>query len=91
MSIVVRYTGAPSLTKLKYDETIRRLTAEGLMPADGLQYHIAFGSDGHFRVSEIWDSREKLEAFTSRLMPILAASGVELAAPPGDRRRPQYH
>jgi hypothetical protein len=33
-------------------------------------------------VSEIWDSSEKLEAFTSRLMPILAASDVELAAPP---------
>jgi hypothetical protein len=82
MSIVVRFTGAPSVTKQKYDDSIRRLKADGLLPADGLEYHIAFGSDGHFRVSEIWDSKEKFEAFGKRLMPILAATGIELAGPP---------
>jgi len=82
MSIVVRFTGAPSLTKQKYDESIRRLKSEGLLPANGMEYHIAFGSDGHFRVSEIWDSKEKFEAFGKRLMPILTATGVELSGPP---------
>jgi hypothetical protein len=82
MSILARFTGAPTLTKQKYDTTIHRLEAEGLMPPDGLEYHVAFGSDGNFRVSEIWASREKFDAFGKRLMPILAAAGVELAGPP---------
>ena len=82
MSIVVRFTGAPSLTKQKYDATITRLTSEGLLPPDGLDYHVAFGTDGAFRVSEIWDSRQKFEAFGQRLMPILAAMGIELAGDP---------
>ena len=82
MSIVVRFTGLATVTKQKYDETIRRLESEGLLPPDGLDYHVAFGSDGDFRVSEIWDSREKFEAFGQRLMPILADTGIELAGEP---------
>ncbi len=82
MSIVVRFTGAPSVTTQKYDECVSRLESQGDFPPDGLEYHVAFGSDGNFRVSEIWDSREQFEAFGQRLMPILAESGIELAGPP---------
>jgi hypothetical protein len=82
MSIVVRFTGAPSMTTQKYDETLRRVESSGDFPPDGLEYHVAFGSDGNFRVSEIWDSQEKFEAFGQRLMPILAEAGVELAGDP---------
>ena len=82
MSIVVRFVGAPNMTKQKYDETLPKLEAAGEFPPDGLEFHVAFGSDGDFRVSEIWDSRERFEAFGERLMPILEAEGVELAGPP---------
>lgn len=82
MSIVARFTAAPSVTTQKYDETIRRLEASGDWPPDGLDYHVAFGSDGAFRVSEIWDSKEQFEAFGERLMPILADVGIELAGEP---------
>jgi hypothetical protein len=82
MSIVVRFVGAPSVTKEKYDETLRRLESEGDFPPDGLDFHVAFGSDGDFRVSEIWDSQEKFEAFGPRLMPILDDVGIELAGEP---------
>jgi hypothetical protein len=82
MSILVRFTGAPSVTTQKYDETVRRLESEGEFPPDGLEYHVAFGSDGNFRVSEIWDSQEKFDAFGKRLMPILADVGIELAGEP---------
>ena len=82
MSIVVRFTGAPSVTTQLYDETVSRLKAQGDFPPDGLEYHVAFGSDGNFRVSEIWDSQEKFEAFGPRLMPILADVGIELAGEP---------
>ena len=82
MSILVRFTGAPSLTAERYDQTIPRIEASGEFPPDGLQYHVAFSSGGSFRVSEIWDSKEQFEAFGQRLMPILSANGVELAGPP---------
>ena len=71
MSILVRFTGAPGLTAEKYDETMPRFEASGKFPPDGLDYHVAFGSGGTFRVSEIWDSKEQFEAFGQRLMPIL--------------------
>jgi hypothetical protein len=82
MSIVVRFAGAPSVTTQKYDECISRLESQGDFPPDGLEYHVAFGSDGNFRVSEIWDSQEKFEAFGPRLMPLLAELGIELAGEP---------
>jgi hypothetical protein len=82
MSILVRFTGAPSMTAGKYDEMLPRIEAAGEYPPDGLAYHAAFVADGAFRVSEIWDSREQFEAFGQRLMPILTEGGVELAGPP---------
>jgi hypothetical protein len=82
MSILVRFTAAPSLTAEKYDETQTRIEAAGKFPPDGLELHVAFSAGGSFRVSEIWDSKEQFEAFGERLMPILTESGVELAGPP---------
>ena len=82
MSILARFTPASAVTTHQYDESIRRLEESGDWPPDGLEYHVAFGSEGNFRVSEIWDSREQLEAFGERLMPLLADLGIELAGPP---------
>lgn len=82
MSILVRFTGAPSVTTEKYDETLRRLESGSDFPPDGLEYHVAFESGGSFRVSEIWDSREQFDKFGERLMPILAEVGIELAGEP---------
>jgi hypothetical protein len=82
MSILVRFTGAPSMTAAKYDATMPQIAASGDFPPDGLDYHVAFTADDRFRVSEIWDSKEQFEAFGPRLMPILEDSGVELAGPP---------
>ena len=42
---------------------------------------MCFGSEGALKVSEIWDSREQLEAFGERLMPILADIGIEPGEP----------
>jgi hypothetical protein len=38
--------------------------------------------DGDLRVSEIWESREQLDAYLERLGPILADAGIELAGEP---------
>jgi hypothetical protein len=34
------------------------------------------------RVSEIWDSREQMQAFGEQLMPILTDTGIEFSAEP---------
>lgn len=39
-------------------------------------------SEGDLHVSEVWDSRDKLEAFGERLMPILADIGIEFSGDP---------
>ena len=81
MSIVVRFQPA-ALTTEQYDESIRRLKEAGEFPPDGLEYHICFGPDGNMKVSEIWDSREQLESFGERLMPLLADVGIEFSGEP---------
>jgi hypothetical protein len=82
MSIVVRFNPT-NLTTEKYDESFRRLEEAGIgFPPDGLDSHVFFGSEGDLRVSEIWDSREQLEAFGERLMPILVDTGIEFSGEP---------
>jgi hypothetical protein len=80
MSVLIRFAPA-SLTAEQYDESVRRLEGEGNWPPDGLEYHCCFGSEGSLRVSEIWDSREQLDAFGQRLMPVLSAVGIEPGQP----------
>ena len=64
----------------KYDASNSKVEEVGF-PPEGLDYHVCFGSDGNLRVSEIWDSREQLDAFGERLMPVLAEVGIEPGEP----------
>ena len=79
--ILARFTPTSNVTTEQYDDTIRRLEKVGDWPPAGLEYHVAFKSDGKFRVSEIWDSREQFEAFGQRLMPVLKEVGIEPGEP----------
>ncbi len=81
-SVLARFKAAPAVTSEQYDETVRRLEALGNWPPEGLAYHVAFRSEGNFRVSEIWDSREQFDAFGERLMPVLKDVGIELSGEP---------
>ena len=81
MSVVVRFNPT-NVTTEKYEESLRRLKEAGEWPPDGMEYHVLFGTEGNLRVSEIWDSREKLQAFGERLMPILADIGIEFSGDP---------
>jgi hypothetical protein len=81
-SMLVRFTAAPDVTSEQYDETIRRLEKSGDWLPAGLEFHVAFVSNGNFRVSEIWDSREQFDAFGKRLMPVLKDVGIELSGEP---------
>lgn len=80
MSVLIRFAPA-SLTAAQYDESVRKLEAAGEFPPDGLDYHVCFGTEGNLRVSEIWDSKEQLDAFGERLMPVLAEVGIEPGEP----------
>ena len=81
MSVVVRFSPT-NVTKEKYDESLRRLKEAGEFPPEGLEYHVAFGPEDNLRVSEIWDSREQLQSFGDRLMPILTEIGIEFSSEP---------
>jgi len=82
MSIVVRFP-AGDVAREQYDEVARRLEEAGVWPhPDGLEFHVLFGSEGDFRVSEIWDSREQFQAFGERLMPTLSDVGITISGEP---------
>ena len=80
MSVLIRFA-PPSLTAKQYDDAVRRLTEDGVFPADGLDYEICFGSGDNLKVSQVWDSQQQLDAFAKRLMPILAELGIEPGEP----------
>jgi hypothetical protein len=80
VSVLIRFTPA-SLTAEQYDESVRRLTDSGDFPPEGLDYHVCFGSEPNLRVSEIWDSREQLDAFGERLRPVLQEIGIDPGEP----------
>jgi hypothetical protein len=81
MSILVRFTNTSPTTTEQYDQSVQRLQQVGDFPPDGMEYHVCFIADGNIRVSEIWESREQLNAFAERLMPVLAEMGVEPGEP----------
>lgn len=80
MSILIRFS-PPSLTADQYDAAVRRLTDDGVLPAEGLDYEICYGSAGNLKVSQVWDTQEQLDAFGARLMPILAELGINPGEP----------
>ena len=72
-----------SLTQERYEESIRRLTPNGVAesPADwpvpGLLAHVAGQGPSGFRVVDVWESEEAMRSFGELLMPVLGAIGVE--------------
>jgi hypothetical protein len=80
VSVLIRFA-PPSLTATQYDSAVHRLTEEGVLPADGLDYEICFGSGDKMKVSQVWDSQQQADAFGARLMPILADLGINPGEP----------
>jgi hypothetical protein len=77
MTILVRYA-PPGMTVAQYDQVSEQVQTSLQWPPDGLILHVCFGSDGDMRVSEVWESREKLEAFQEGLMPLLNEAGIDV-------------
>ncbi len=80
VSLLIRFAPA-SLTAEQYDNAVRRLNEEGVFPADGLDYEICFGSGDKHKVSQVWDSKEQMEAFGESLKPVLADLGIDPGQP----------
>ena len=81
MSIVVRITPS-NMTRQQYDSVRNALTASGDWPADGCELHVLFGDEGDLRVSEVWGSREKFEAFGEKLGPRIEEAGIQMSGEP---------
>jgi hypothetical protein len=81
VSIVVRFPPS-NVTKQQYDSVKSALDESGEWPADGCEVHVSFGDENDLRVSEIWESREKLEAFGDKLRPRLEEAGIQLSGEP---------
>ena len=81
MSIVVRYPPS-NVTRQQYDSVRSALEQSGEWPADGCQLHVLFGDESDVRVTEIWESREKLEAFGEKLRPKMDEEGIQLSGEP---------
>jgi hypothetical protein len=81
MSIVVRYPPS-NVSRQQYDSIRGALEAAGDWPADGCQIHVLFGDDNDIRLSEIWESREKFEAFGEKLQPKMEEEGIQLSGEP---------
>lgn len=72
------------VTQEQYEESVRRLTggkvrmeSPGDWPVEGLLAHIAGQGQNAFRVVDVWESQEALDAFGAKLMPILQEIGVQ--------------
>ena len=86
MSIVVRFSPT-NLTAENYEESIRRHQEAGIaLPPDGMDSTFV-GPEGNMRVSEIWDSREQLEAYGEKLMPLWVTSE---SSPPASQRSSRF-
>jgi hypothetical protein len=81
VSVLVRFPPS-NVTKDQYEAVRGALNDGGNWPADGCQLHVAFGDDQDVRVSEIWESREKFEAFGQTLRPELEKAGIQLSGQP---------
>jgi hypothetical protein len=81
MSIVVRFPPSKT-TRQQYDSVHNALTEPGDWPADGCRLHVCFGDENDLRVSEVWESREKLNAFGEKLRPRLEEAGIQLSGEP---------
>jgi hypothetical protein len=81
---VVAIFESPSLTRESYEKSVTMLTdgkARVESPADwpvpGLLVHVAGQGAKGFRVVDVWESEEAFRRFGEKLIPIMAAIGIE--------------
>jgi hypothetical protein len=76
MSVVVRFPPS-NVSKRQYDSVRGELERAGEWPAAGCQLHVLFGPEDDIRVSEVWESAEKQQAFAEKLGPRMEQAGIQ--------------
>ena len=66
----------------QYDSVITALKDQGILPPQGLTYHVASGTGADFKVFEVWESEQHARTFGERLKPILQKHKIELSREP---------
>jgi hypothetical protein len=83
MTLAVHIVNTPKHdARETYDAAWRRIDERNLRHPAGRQAHTAWMVGDVLHVLDLWDSREQFGAWMETLGPILAESGMELAAPP---------
>lgn len=81
MAVVLVHQG-PSVTKERYEATVRKLTDGDRLespsdwPVEGLLVHAAGEGESGFRVVDVWESEEACRQFGEQLAPILQEVGI---------------
>jgi hypothetical protein len=78
MSVVVRFPPS-NVSKQQYDSVRSELEDAGEWPADGCQLHVVSGTEDNIRVSEVWESAEKAQAFGEILRPRMEKAGIQIS------------
>ena len=86
MAIVAVFQG-PTLTREKYEATVRKLTGgkrsqmESMAdwPVEGVLVHVAGQTEKGFRVVDVWKSEDAFRRFGEKLAPIMKELGIEVA------------
>ena len=81
MAVVLVLEG---ITQEQYEESVRKLTGgKGRVestadwPVDGLLAHIAGQGPRGFRVVDVWESQQAIDAFGAKLMPVVGEIGIQ--------------
>lgn len=82
MAVVLVHQG-PTVTRERYDETVRRLTdgkdrmeSPSDWPVEGLLVHVAGEGPNGFRVVDVWESEEACNRFGEMLGSVLQEVGI---------------
>ena len=82
MAIVLVHEG-PTVTQENYEKTVQKLTGGNTKmesvsdwPVEGILVHSAGEGPKGFRVVDVWESQEAVDAFGEKLGPILAEVGI---------------
>jgi hypothetical protein len=81
VSVVVRFPPS-NMSKQQYESIRGALEGAGEWPAEGCQLHVCFGPEDNMRVSEVWESQERLQAFGEKLRPRIEEAGVQMGGEP---------
>ena len=81
MTIVVRFQTS-NMTRAQYQSVHDAVDEAGEWPPPGCLVHVCFGDEQDLRVSEIWESREQLEAFGPALASRITAAGIQMSGEP---------